>query len=210
MTDLEHQPRSYHHGDLRRALIDAALALLAEEGGWSFSIRALARRAGVSHSAPNKHFPTKRDLLTAVAGVGFDMLRERMLAESARVEPADLALAATGVAYVRFAVEHPALYRLMFGPELAGEAMPDEAEAAGIGAKLVIEDAILHAAKAGLLRFSADDQHARSVAALTCWSAVHGLAMLLIEGKAPASSSAGMLAGAMVANLMTGLRRQAS
>ncbi len=204
----ETEIRSYHHGDLRRALSDAALALLAEEGGWNFSIRELARRAGVSHSAPNKHFPTKRDLLAALAGVGFDMLRERMLADSAGVEPADLALAATCVAYVRFAVEKPALYRLMFGPELAGDAMPDETAAAGIGAKSMVEDAVLHAAKAGLLRFSADDQHARSGAALTCWSAVHGLAMLLIDGKASVSSPAGMLAGAMVANLMTGLRRQ--
>lgn len=207
MTDTEREMRSYHHGDLRRALLDAAMALLAEEQGWGFSIRELARRAGVTHSAPNKHFPTKRDLLAALAGMGFGMLRDRMLAESAGVEPADLALAATGVAYVRFAVENPALYRLMFGPELAGDAVPDETQVAGIGAKSVLEDAILTAAEAGLLRFQADDVQARAIAALTCWSAVHGLAMLLIDGKAPASPPSGMLAGAMVANLMTGLRR---
>ena len=207
MKNIESETRSYHHGDLRRALLTAALALLSEEQGWSFSIRELARRAGVTHSAPNKHFPTKRHLLAALAGVGFEMLRDRMLTESAAVTPADLALAATGVAYVRFAVENPALYRLMFGPELAGEAMPDDTEVAGAGAKAVLEDAILRAAEARLLRFPAEDQPARAIAALTCWSAVHGLAMLLIDGKAPPEPPAGILAGAMVANLMTGLRR---
>lgn len=205
MTNMELETRSYHHGDLRRALLDAALALLAEEQGWSFSIRELARRAGVSHSAPNKHFPTKRDLLAALAGRGFEMLRDRMLAESDRAEPT-AALAATGVAYVQFAAENPALYRLMFGPELAG-AVPGEAEIAGTGAKRVLEDAILRAAEAGLLSFPADDLQARAIAALTCWSAVHGLATLLIDGKAPAEPSAGMLAGAMVGYLMRGLKR---
>src|SRR5271170_7712030 len=80
MKDVAAIPRPYHHGDLRRALIDAAVSLVAEEQDWSFSLREVARRAGVSHNAPYNHFPEKRDLLGAVAAAGFEALRERMRA----------------------------------------------------------------------------------------------------------------------------------
>ena len=73
--------RPYHHGNLAPALVAAALALLDETQDWAFSLREVARRAGVSHNAPYKHFPEKRDLLAAVAARGFDALAERMVAE---------------------------------------------------------------------------------------------------------------------------------
>src|ERR1700677_662644 len=72
-------PRAYHHGDLRRSLVEAALALLSEKQDWAFSLREVARRAGVSHNAPYNHFADKRELLVAVASMGFERLRERML-----------------------------------------------------------------------------------------------------------------------------------
>src|SRR5271167_3875727 len=73
------EPRTYHHGDLRRSLIDAALALVTEEQDWTFSLREVARRAGVSHNAPYNHFADKRELLAAVAVAGFEALRAKML-----------------------------------------------------------------------------------------------------------------------------------
>ena len=77
-------PPPYHHGDLRRALIDTALELVTEEQDWAFSLREVARRAGVSHQAPYNHFPEKQDLLAAVAIVGFERLRDGMLQRHGR------------------------------------------------------------------------------------------------------------------------------
>jgi AcrR family transcriptional regulator len=111
--------RPYHHGDLRHALIDAAMALVTEEQDWTFSLREVARRAGVSHNAPYNHFGEKQDLLIAVAGAGFERLRERMAAAVAGIAAADKALLACGRAYLATALESPALYRLMLGPALA-------------------------------------------------------------------------------------------
>jgi AcrR family transcriptional regulator len=85
--------RPYHHGDLRHALIDAAMALVTEEQDWTFSpLREVARRAGVSHNAPYNHFGEKQDLLIAVAGAGFERLRERMAAAVVGIAAADKAL----------------------------------------------------------------------------------------------------------------------
>ena len=108
---------AYHHGDLRRALIDASLALVSEEQDWTFSLREVARRAGVSHNAPYNHFADKHDLLVAIAAAGFEALRERML--SAVVENPKTALIKSAVVYVSFGLENPARYRLMFGSALA-------------------------------------------------------------------------------------------
>jgi len=132
--------RPYHHGDLRHALIDAALALVTEEQDWTFSLRKVARRAKVSHNAPYNHFPEKQDLLIAVAAVGFEKLQQRMAASVAGMDAAERALIACGKAYIECGLENPALYRLMFGPALAksGDGRPAEARRAGDGAKAVL------------------------------------------------------------------------
>src|SRR5580704_8152510 len=109
-------PPPYHHGDLRRALIDTALELVTEEQDWTFSLREVARRAGVSHHAPYNHFPEKQDLLGAVAVVGFERLRDGLLRATAGIDAPEAALDPIGRTYVRLGLENPALYRLMFGP----------------------------------------------------------------------------------------------
>src|SRR5271168_5555383 len=90
------EARPYHHGDLAAALIEAALVLLDETQDWAFSLREVARRAGVSHNAPYKHFPEKRDLLAAVAARGFEALAERTLASLKGVTGARAQLIACG------------------------------------------------------------------------------------------------------------------
>src|SRR5271155_2856343 len=105
----------YHHGDLRRALIDTALQLVTEEQDWTFSLREVARCAGVSHRAPYNHFPEKLDLLAAVAAVGFERLRNGMLRAMAGMEGSEELLVAVCRAYIHLGLENPALYRLMFG-----------------------------------------------------------------------------------------------
>src|ERR1700678_4666625 len=112
----ESEARAYHHGDLRRALVQASLAIVGEEQDWTFSLREVARRAGVSHNAPYNHFADKRERLVAVASMGFERLRERMLLAIAGVKNPKTALVRSGVAYVEFGLQNPAHYRLMFGP----------------------------------------------------------------------------------------------
>jgi AcrR family transcriptional regulator len=204
------QARSYHHGDLRRALIDAALALVSEEQDWAFSLREVARRAGVSHAAPHNHFPGKQDLLDAVAAVGFGRLRDGMLEAIARLKRADIALNAAARAYVRFARENPALYRLMFGPALSNvdAARPSDAEAAGAQAKAVLEELVLRGAHSGLFTPKPDDAAALGLAALSCWSAVHGLATLLVDSKVDTTLPEHKLVDGVVQFFLDGIRKR--
>src|SRR5271156_3669168 len=138
-------PPPYHHGDLRRALIDTALELVTEEQNWTFSLRELARRAGVSHQAPYNHFPEKQDLLGAVAVVGFERLRDGMLRAMAGIDDPEALVAVIGRTYVRLGLENPALYRLMFGSALADVGPGDRpmiARSAGARARAVLEEDI--------------------------------------------------------------------
>ena len=200
--------RTYHHGDLRRTLIDAGLAIVTEEQNWAFSLREVARRAGVSHNAPYNHFPEKRDLLDAVAAVGFDRLRADMRAAIGDGGDAAVALAEIAGQYVVFAAGNPALYRLMFGPELmaADGSRPDLAETSGAGAKLVLRDVIERGARES--RFSvADDEASLDAAVLCVWSTVHGLAMLIIDGRSDQLATPADLAGMVMRHLLHGLTR---
>ena len=168
----------YHHGDLRRALIDTALAMVTEEGAWNFTLREVARRAGVSHAAPYNHFEDKAALLAEVAALGFESLRQALEA-AARGHPrsARQAFAGIGAAYVRFGVEHPAHYRLMFGAELADKARHPALHAASEAAFRVLLTGVLERAQASgqVRRGPVHDQ------ALAAWSLVHGLTTHLID-----------------------------
>src|SRR5271167_1973837 len=98
--DVDDQERPYHHGDLRRAIVSAALEILHETQSLEFSLRELARRAGVSHNAPYKHFADKRELLAAVSAAGFETLTKRMTREIAGLDNARERLFAMLHAYV--------------------------------------------------------------------------------------------------------------
>lgn len=102
--------RTYHHGDLRQAVLTAALDVIGTEGPAALSLRDLARRAGVSHAAPAHHFKDRTGLLTAIAAQGYDLLAEAL------ADAPDLR--ERGVRYVRFAAAHPAHFQVMFQPGL--------------------------------------------------------------------------------------------
>ena len=106
--------RPYHHGDLRKALIDAAVAEVAAEGASALSMRAIARRAGVSHAAPAHHFGDKAGIFTAIAVEGFDLMTKTI----APVAFEEQGFIAGGTAYVLFALEHPGYFEVMFRPTL--------------------------------------------------------------------------------------------
>jgi AcrR family transcriptional regulator len=167
----------YHHGDLRRALIDTALAMVTEEGAWNFTLREVARRTGVSHMAPYNHFEDKTALLAEVAVLGFEALRQSLEA-AAREQPrsARQALAGIAAAYVRFGVEQPAHFRLMFGAELADKARQTTLQAASDATFAVLTGALERGQASGQIRRgTVRDQ------ALAAWSMVHGLTILLID-----------------------------
>jgi AcrR family transcriptional regulator len=177
-------PQPYHHGDLRRALIETALVLVTEEQDWAFSLREVARRAGVSHQAPYNHFPEKQDLLAAVAIVGFERLRDGMKRATTGLDDPEALLAAIGRTYVRLGLENPALYRLMFGPAIADAGPGDRPMAvrsAGAAARAVLEEAIQRGAHSGVFAIPADSPKDQILAAHVFWSAVHGLTMLALD-----------------------------
>jgi AcrR family transcriptional regulator len=161
----------YHHGDLREALIAAALAIL-EEGGDpnALTLREAARRAGVSAMAPYRHFADKQALLAAVAEIGFARLGAALTEADSHPDRSE-ALLGQGVAYVAFATQHPALFRLMFGGAI-GE-RPATLEGADRAAYDVMARRVGDLVPAEI----ADDF------ALRCWATAHGLASLAVEGQ---------------------------
>ncbi len=167
----------YHHGNLRRALLDAALEVLAEQGVSALSLREVARRAGVSHGAPAHHFKDKTGLLTALAAEGFEHFRRAM--EQARDAAPDHPLvrfAATGKAYVRFAIQNPQHFQLMFQHDLIdrGDA---ELTRAGAAAYTVLLEVTAAAQREGLAPKLATDTMATGA-----WAFAHGLATLWLGG----------------------------
>lgn len=158
--------RTYHHGDLRRTVLTAALDVIATDGPDALSLRDLARRAGVSHAAPAHHFKDRTGLLTAVAAEGYGLFADAL------ADAGDLR--ERGVAYVRFAAGHPAHFQVMFRPELhrcddpelvAAKARATEALRAGVAG-------LPGAARGG-------DERLAGIAA---WSLAHGFATLLLSG----------------------------
>jgi AcrR family transcriptional regulator len=203
-------PQPYHHGDLRRVLVDTALQLVTEEQDWTFSLREVARRAGVSHHAPYNHFPEKQDLLGAVAVVGFERLRDGMLGAMAGIEAPEALVEVIGRTYVRLGLENPALYRLMFGPALA-DAGPGErptiARLAGAQTRALLEQAIQRGARSGVFSVAPDDPKDHILAAHVFWSAVHGLTMLAIDDLMAPGVSAGDMIERLLRMQIKGLRQ---
>ncbi|MFE1324489.1 TetR/AcrR family transcriptional regulator [Streptomyces sp. NPDC058741] len=156
--------RPYHHGDLRRAILTAALDVIAADGPSALSLRGLARRAGVSHAAPAHHFKDRAGLLTAIAAEGFGLLATTLR------EAGDLQEA--GVRYVRFAREHPAHFQVMFTPEhlRTGDLELNTARA-------LAGDALRDAVTAVPAEGRGADARLAGVAA---WSLAHGFATLLL------------------------------
>jgi AcrR family transcriptional regulator len=170
---------SYHHGDLRQSLIDAAIALIHEEGISDLSLRQVARRVGVSHNAPYRHFEDKEALLAAVAEQGFQSLRVAM--ETARQDiPIDSfeRLEAIGIAYVHFALAQPFHYRLMFGDYRCNLSKYAALAEAAQQSFMVLVNTIQEGQSAGIFR-SADPVNMARVA----WSLVHGQSMLALDNK---------------------------
>lgn len=193
--------RRYHHGDLRRAVIETAMAMLREDCGWRFTLREVARRAGVSHAAPYKHFPDKAALLAEMAFIGFDQLREALrAAQSERPGSLSEALLPMGRAYLVFGDTNPALYRLMFGAE-AGRPGGFHVSDRALAAFSVLTEVLEQGQASGLIaRRPVRDQ------AAACWGLLHGLTMLTIDGLLPPEEAGGDAFDAALTTLLEGLK----
>lgn len=182
--------RPYHHGDLRNACVRAALELLETEGLEATTLRAVAERAGVSRSAPYRHFETKRALLAATAAEGFRRLTaDLQRAQEKAGTDSEARLYAGCLAYVRFGASHPSLYRLMFagdfceGPLFDAEETPEDSEfpelrEAGDNAYNVLIDGLAAAQADGAIR----EREPRNQA-LAVWAAIHGVMSLYLDNR---------------------------
>ena len=161
---------TYHHGDLRAALVRAAMELLEESGETALSLRAVARRAGVSSAAPYRHYADREALVSAVAAVGYRELASRLAAAHPSPSTPDQ-LASVAIAYVQFALQRPALFRIMFGEPC------DRANDERVAATAAVSAYVRAIAEQTFPQADAD------ALATAIWALVHGLAFLYLDGK---------------------------
>jgi AcrR family transcriptional regulator len=169
--------RSYHHGNLRQSLLDAAGEILESQGAGAISLRRLARELDVSHAAPAHHFSNKTELIAELAADGYRALADAMAAAMAGTAPSDW-LELTGRAYIRFGVGNPQRYRLMFASGLMHEDCPQRLTDESSRAYLL------------LLAATYPDSpppdpatYHMGTAELAAWSVVHGAVMLWLDGQ---------------------------
>lgn len=194
------QSRTYHHGDLREALVLAATELLKEKGLASFTLRECARRAGVSHAAPAHHFGSAAGLLAEIAARGFERFVAALGEAADETEGTAMArLAAMGRAYVAFALANPAVYGLMF----RGGANPLQSprlKTAATAAWQQLSDAV-----AAMLGPKRKDEVTAKAAAV--WALVHGTATLMLDCKLPPGPARSSDPVAQILSSLPGLLR---
>ncbi len=223
MPEAPEKPgKPYHHGDLRRALVQTAAAMLAEDDAQQFTLREVARRAGVSHAAPYKHFPDKAALLAELARGGLLQLQQAMhAAATPRPGSARHELLAVAQAYIAFGVARPALYRLMFGAVVAAQqaapqpAGPPDAPAVEAAAPApedapaqdpaptplrLLQELLQRGQQAGVFK-----RRPASGQAAACWAQVHGLTLLAIDGQLLPQHVGDAPMAAALATLLEGL-----
>jgi AcrR family transcriptional regulator len=178
MSATAGKTETYHHGHLRRALLDAAMDLVRERGVDGLTLREVARRAGVSHNAPYHHFADKGALVTALVVETFQGFEQVFRDAAAATEGTHLdRIRAIGEAYVRFAFDDPPRFALMWRPELRTVEDDSPVDEAGMASYQVLIDEVAAGQAVGEI-VEGDVAHL----SLAAWSAVHGLAMLVVDG----------------------------
>lgn len=171
------KPRTYHHGDLKAALVEAAAAIVRTKGLEALTLREVARRTGVSAAAPYRHFPDRRSLVAAVAERGFRRLGEAM-EEGMKSAQGRAGFRQVAVSYVQFGLANPAEYRVMFGPEVADTHDLPSLRETSRGVLGGVAAAVSHLQKANLI--GPGDPW---MIAITLWSTLHGLVILVLDGQ---------------------------
>ena len=177
---------TYHHGDLRRALVDEALRTIDRHGVDALTLRSIGDHLGVSRTALYRHFADKPTLLAAVGREGFRLLRETLADAWEGRGRGREGFEAMGVAYVQFAAAHPAHYRVMFGGFIESCARDEAFVAEASSAFQVLVNSLVEQQQAGLVRHDDPVLIARMI-----WALVHGIAMLVIDGQLRGSDETG-------------------
>lgn len=176
---MKEKNEKYHHGDLKNALIEAAIDILAEEGVHTLSLRKVAMRAGVSHAAPYAHFIDKQALIAAVSTEGFKRLYLKLKASSDLYPDDPLKqLIEGGWAYVEFALDDPAHFKIMFSGVIKKERDYPDLVAATAVTFHKVEEIVAFCQKAGILKPSP-----ANIMALSIWSTIHGMVALVLDGQ---------------------------
>lgn len=176
---------AYHHGDLRNALIKAAIPLLSDKGISGLSLREVAREVGVGHAAPYRHFKNKHELLQAIAVHGFHKLTKSCaLAEKKFPDDPVNQFADGGIRYLLFVYENPVIANLMFGGYFSSQSCSEEMLIAANEAMSVMINAIKCGQDAGLYKETGIEEMT-----LAAWSTIHGLSMLVVSGALSESAS---------------------
>ena len=191
MSTSTRAKRTYHHGDLVPALLREAGKILENEGLESLTLRELARRVGVSHNAPYRHFPDREALLAALAAEGYGQLAERQ-----RRAAAEKGIRGMGEAYVQFALDQPQRFQLMFGGSVRFDRHPQLAEVATRTFDVL----------SGALAGASPASRGASDASVAAWALVHGLAHLLKDNRISPSARAGRDREAYVRDVLATLR----
>ncbi|MBI1340878.1 TetR family transcriptional regulator [bacterium] len=173
--------------DLKTSILQASVQLIEDGGVGALSMREVARRAGVSHQAPYHYFPDRESILSEIVREGFTLLHDMTAEKVARVESPAAMIEAMGLAYVEFALRHSAYFQLMFRSELVNLNRHPETKAAADRTFELVIDIVTRAygaAEPGAPRASAEDGEDPVIRrVIACWSMVHGLSHLLLEGK---------------------------
>jgi AcrR family transcriptional regulator len=179
--------KPYHHGNLREELLNAAIRLIAEVGPTAFTLREIARRAGVSHNAPYRHFRDKDDVIAAVATQGYRELNSAMLEAAKPETDATRRLKCAGLAYIAFALRRPEHFTVMFDAPISRRANPEAVQASERAFGTLVS-LVKNCQEAGQLPAGDTMEFA-----LLAWSMVHGIAKLAITGRLPYSSRPAIL-----------------
>ena len=196
-------PRPYHHGNLRRALLDEALSTIRREGVEGVTLREIGARLGVSRTALYRHFADKRALLSAVAAEGFRTLREQLVAAWEGGGEGMAGFEAMGLAYVQFAVANQTHFRVMFSRYIEREPADPELASEGSGAFMALENAVVALQRGGELRADDTDLMTRHI-----WAVVHGVANLAIDGRLAEPGGVDRLTRYSIERLQLGIAAQ--
>lgn len=196
--------KPYHHGDLRRALVDQALRTIQSHGVEQLTLRTVGAKLGVSRSALYRHFADKQALLAEVGTEGFRKLRQTLAAAWAKNGHGRSGFDAMGRAYVEFALAHPSHYRVMFGGFMESAAKDDQLLTEARAAFQVLVDALAEQQTAGGIRPEDPVLMARFV-----WAVVHGTSMLIIDGQLAEADQAEALQRYSVEKIYAAIRQDA-
>jgi AcrR family transcriptional regulator len=189
------EKEAYHHGDLEQKILEEALSWIEKENIVSLSLRGIARNLGVSHNAPYRHFPDKESLLIAISIKGFSQLRQTLQqASNNHPDDAQKRLEAIGVAYIEYAVQNQAYYRVMFGERQKNVRSCPALQQVANEAFAVLVNAIKTGQTKEVFIEETTEQLAR-----VCWSLVHGVSMLAIDDQLMISDSDSILELAQIA-----------